>query len=194
MTDTWHLLLFHSLFPPHVSQLYNDGQMPLRSFAGVLSAELLQMADAEDAKLRMLQKRALSFDTSSGEDEEQDMDMDMDIDDGNIVNGSVNAVISNYYYMTNNGKRIDNCKRIDTKIDGNGNLHTLARFPVVQTGQKQKRRALVQKCNTCGKDSTMFCFECGICYCHSKGNSGHGRKCFQHHVPSRRGRNIHTSI
>ena len=168
--------------------------MPLRSFAGVLLVELLQMADTEDAKLRLMRKRTLTFEPNLDEGEEDEEDMDINtVHDTEIREDDVTGPPT-YCYITKHGKRIDNSRRIDTKIDGNGNLHTLVRFPVVQTGKKQKKRALVQKCDSCGKDSTMFCYECGICYCYSKGNSGHGRKCFQHHVPSRRDQNIHTSI
>ena len=192
VTDTWHLVLFHSLLPVQVSRLYNEGRVTLRSFAGILSAELLKLADIEDENSRILQKRQLAMSSDNEEDEVVNngtVVVDMDVDSGEVVTGP-----PSYFYMTKSGRRIDNCKRIDTEIDGNGNSHTLTRFPIVQTGKRQKRRALAQKCDTCGKDTTMFCYECGISYCYSKGNSGHGRKCFQHHIPSRTCRNVNTSL
>jgi len=192
VTDTWNLLMFHSLIPLHVSQLYNDGRMPLRSFAGVLSAELLKLADIEGKKLRLTQLRMQhswmdmsSSDDDNNEDEHDNVDMEADEDGDGLATPP-----PTYTYVNKHGKRINGCMLVDTFMDGNGRVHSLTRFPIVVTGKKQKRRAMVQRCDACGKDTTMFCNECGLPYCYSSGNSGHGRKCFQHHVPSRRQRNI----
>ena len=89
-----------------------------------------------------------------------------------------------YSYKTNTGVCINNCKPIDVIMDGI-EAHTLMRFAVVQKGSKQKRRARVQQCSECGKETTMFCNECGVPYCYSRGNNGHGNKCFQRHIPAR---------
>ena len=189
VTDTLHLMSFHSLFPQGVCQMYseNHGTIPVKSFAGSLAAQLLRMADIEDEEERMRQERSSwnlhlsssgeseGIETVSTEDGDQDKD-EMDEQDNSFTDIT---------YSTPAGKCINKCTSIKLFKDGNGGRHTLAKFPVVQTGKNKKKRARVQSCSICSKETTMFCMECGEAFCYSYGGNGHGRKCFQHHVPTR---------
>ena len=63
------------------------------------------------------------------------------------------------------------CTPVQTVLDGNGMEHTLERFPVVMTGSKKKRRARVQSCFICGRQSTMFCVQCKKLFCYIMNNN-----------------------
>ena len=171
--------------------------MPLKSFAGVLAAELLQLADREDEKMRMMQKRrvrmlenSLSEDCDDDQNESEDND---NLDDTNNTDEEIEVSKALDSFKTVSGVTIDGCKPLDVIMDGNGFSHTVTRFPVIQTGLRQKKRARVQACACCKKETTVFCHECGVPYCYSKGNNGHGRKCFHRHVPARRCRRVNLS-
>ena len=146
----------------------------------------------EDEKLRVGKKRRyatieISLSDKSAESSLPECTEVEDSEEGSvpsIQSGSVKRG-SDYSYKTNTGVHINNCKPIDVIMNGNGDAHTLTRFVVIQMGSKQKRRARVQQCRKCGKETTMFCNECGVSYCYSRGNNGHGRKCFQRHIPAR---------
>jgi len=87
-------------------------------------------------------------------------------------------------YVSPLGRRFEGCTIIDQFQDGNGNVHRMAKFPVVQTGKNMKKRARVQPCKDCGRETTVFCVECNKPFCHSYGNHGHGRTCFHQHIPT----------
>ena len=178
---------FHSLFPHHVCQQYNyaeeGGTIPMKPFAGALAAQLLKTADYEEEKERMRFKRSakvqevielsLSEETASTLTLPSNSSVDETIEDKNKV------------YKTLSGKRVENCIPLQDFVDSNGAIHTLAKFPVIQTGIKQKKRSMVQSCTICNKETTMFCINCWFAFCYSENNHGHGRKCFQRHVPRR---------
>ena len=90
-----------------------------------------------------------------------------------------------YYFVTSAGNRIERCKVLTTHKDGNGNMHALCKFLVIQTGKNMKKRSRVQNCKHCSKETTFFCFECQHAYCNCMSDKGHGRKCFIDHFPSR---------
>ena len=194
VTDSWNLIVFHSLFHPRVQHIYANGNMPLKSFAGILAAELLQLAEREDEKSRMAQKRNLRMIESSlnepTDDSSDVSDVIEEFEDNNNTEKEQEGSSLIYSFETASGATIDGCKPVDVIMDGYGKAHTVTRFPIVQTGLKQKKRARVQACACCKKETRIFCHECGVAYCYSKGNDGHGRKCFQRHIPSRTCRRI----
>jgi len=53
-------------------------------------------------------------------------------------------------YTTISDSVIVRCRPVEMYRDGNGLMHTLAKFPVVQTGKKKKRRSRVQSYVVCG--------------------------------------------
>ena len=180
VTDTWQLMKHHRLFPFGLKQQYrehDDGDVPIRTMAGHLAAQLLKKASMME-NATVSRKRVMSL-TDNSDSEEGGVDANESIYEVNDKDGLT--------YTTKAGKHIDGCKVISTFKDGNGQLHTLCKFPVVQTGKRLKKRARVQNCSTCSKESTFFCFECEKAFCYSEDNNtkGHGRRCFKHHVPSR---------
>ena len=193
MTDTWHLMSLHCLYPTSLSNKYDQDEhriVPLKTLAGMISAQLLQLAEKEEEREQMKRKRISThahwsstdeMDDSQEGEESQDTQDSFDM----TVNTQNEHEEDKIVYFTGAGKRIGKCVVIETHMDGNGNEHTLAKFPIVQTGLKQKKRTMVQPCDTCGRESTMFCVDCGIPYCFSKGIRGHGRTCFQQHIPTR---------
>ena len=181
VTDTWHLMSFHSLFPLPILKSYieSKGSIPIKAFAGALSAQLLKLADIEDEKERTIQKRTV-WDLVSSSSEDDDANLQKSSDEEENYNDDIN---NNLQYITNAGRVIKGCKPVKRFVDGNENIHTLAKFPIVQTGKNMKKRARVQSCKTFGKETTMFCVECGAAYCYSDNGNGHGRKCFCDHLP-----------
>ena len=166
---------FHSLFPHSITQQFNhlddDGTVPtvpIKSFAGALAAQLLILADMEEKKEkeRCERKRLYSIlDSASGDGDETVSTITLPTDI-NVEKKNDDAIS----YLLLSGKRINNCMPVKEFLDGNGNLHTLAKFPIIQTGLKQKKRSIVQSCHTCKKESTMFCVQCGQAFCFSEIN------------------------
>ena len=128
---------------------------------------------SEDSSTTATLPSDITNDTAEGEQEEED---------------------NNLTYVMMSGRRIEQCIPIKEFIDGNGMKHTLAKFPVIQTGIKQKKQARVQVCRACSKETTMFCFECGKPLCFSVDGRGHGRLCFQEHIPRRSSGRISSSV
>ena len=184
VTDTWHLMHWHRLFPFAVMQRFNfaeDGNrnMPIRTFAGSLAAQLLKKAKVLEEEQSLLTKRKVECISSDGESYEED---EMEINTNESIEEANNNGLT---YITNGGTELKGCKVVSTFKDGNGSIHTLCKFPVVQTGKKMKRRCRVQPCDVCCKETTYFCFECKKSFCYCEKDRGHGRKCFRHHVPTR---------
>ena len=65
-----------------------------------------------------------------------------------------------------------------------GNKHWVARYGKTVSQRSGKRYTMARKCNTCGKHTCCFCYQCGIPLCFSINSSGpsHGRNCFIEHV------------
>ena len=98
--------------------MYTNGHMPLKSFAGVLAAELLQLADKEDEKLRKAQKRVFrDLDTSTSEESYESVSESVEYEE--IDNTEEEHSV--YSYKTSSGVSIDGCKPVDLTMDGNGN-------------------------------------------------------------------------
>ena len=119
----------------------------------------------------------LGLDTSSSSEAETESIDDTSFDEDDVVKGIT--------YVSPLGRRFEGCTLIQTIVDGNGNSHAMAKFPVIQTGRSMKKRARVQPCAECGKETTLFCVDCNKPFCHSFGSHGHGRKCFHDHIPTR---------
>ena len=197
VTDTWHLMTFHSLFPYHICQRYvhifdelSTGMIPIQSFAGALAAQLIKLAQIEGEREIMGRKREYSILNGRSGDEESDITSTLSSDNSHDVDDVEVGLV----YTMPCGKKIQDCTLIKKFVDYDGKVHTLAKFPVIQTGLKQKKRCRVQQCRVCKKETTMFCFECGKPFCFSENGRGHGRKCFHEHIPSRTSSRISTSL
>ena len=189
VTDTWHLMHLHNLFPFPIMQRYNfteDGKrcMPIRAFAGNLTAQLLNKAKEIEEEERTGHKKR-KFDNAFLDGSDVQDDADIDINDNESIENTNDAKCDGLSFITNGGNEVKGCKVISTYKDGNGNLHTLCKFPVVQTGERKKKRSRVQPCKTCSKESMYFCFECMKSFCYCEKGKGHGRRCFIKHVPTR---------
>ena len=163
----------------------DDKEVPIKQLAGQLAAQLLKKASMIENEEADSRKRRIQY-VATSDDEEGGID-----EDGTETNDSINEVEDKkghgLTFTTKIGRKIKGCKLITTYKDGNGKLHTLCKFPVIQTGKNMKKRSRVQNCSACGKESTFFCLECqkAYCYCEDDNSNGHGRRCFKHHVPSR---------
>ena len=114
------------------------GTVPIKSLAGALAAQLLKLADIEGEQERIVYKRKFSvLDQSSSEDsststitlpwdENQDIRKEDEDEDVGVT------------YIMMSGKRIEGCTPVEEFVDGNGKVHTLSKFPIVQTGMKKK--------------------------------------------------------
>ena len=189
VTDTWQLMRHHRLFELGFKNQFkeNDNKdVPIKALAGQLAAQLLKRANKiEDELVESRKKRGRFVD---GSDEEEGEGIDQDgIEESESIDEVNDKEGHGLTFETKIGRKIKGCKLITTYKDGNGNLHTLCKFPVIQTGRNMKKRSRIQSCKTCGKESTFFCFECqkAFCYCEDDNAKGHGRRCFKHHVPSR---------
>ena len=185
VTDTWQLMGHHRLFPFSVSQRFHESEhrnVPIKAMAGNLAAQLFnkaKMMEEEEGALKpssLKRKRVEQINDDTFTEDDNDVESEYHDDDEDE---------KRYTFTTNAGKVIEGCRELISYKDGNDNKHTLCKFPVVQTGNNKKKRSRVQSCDSCGKETTYFCFECqkGFCYCSS--NKGHGRKCFIEHVPPR---------
>ena len=182
VTDSKHLMVLHRLFPLSVRKRFatiggDDRSIPLKSYAGTLAAQLLHRADIVEEEERMDRRKRtiLGSDVLSSDVETES------IDDTSSHEEDVMGIT----FVSALGRRFEGCTKIRAFTDGNGSNHTIAKFPIIQTGQAMKRRARVQPCWECGKETTLFCVECKKPFCHSFGSHGHGRKCFQDHIPTR---------
>ena len=149
----------------------------MKSYAGTLAAQLLKRADIVDEEERMVAKQTILEleSTSSSEADSESID-DTTLDEDDVIKGVT--------YVSPLGRRFEGCTIIQAITDGNGNNHSMAKFPVVQTGQNMKKRARVQPCADCSKETTLFCVECNKPFCHSFSSHGHKRKCFYDHIPT----------
>ena len=139
------------------------------------------MMEEEEGNAKARKRTIDDLDVSfSGEDDEDTANDE--IHSSSSVDGVYDG---EYSFITSVGNRIDKCREVMTCKDGNGCNHSLCKFPVIQTGEKMKKRSKVQNCSICSKETTFFCFQCQKAYCYSFSDKGHGRKCFMDHVPSR---------
>ena len=187
VTDTANLMHFHDLFPSSVRRRCEDTgdnrSVPLRSYAGNLASQMLKKADMIEEEARTTMARAISrMDSTSSEDTTV-------TDDSTQIQHENETIDNDITYISASGREYHGCLLIDTILDGKGCEHRLGKFPVIESGLKQKkRRARVQQCYLCGKETTMFCIDCNAAYCYSDNFHGHGRKCFQRHLPRRNNR------
>lgn len=171
VTDTWQLMNFHKLFPFPIMQRYNENEhrnVPIKAFAGNLSAQLLRKATEMEEAAAELRKRKY-YDSFPSEDSETgDITTSESIEEINNDEGDGLA------FLTNGGRLIEGCKVVNSFKDGNGGIHTLCKFPVIQTGKNMKKRSRVHACESCSKETAYFCYECKNAFCYCKKGSGHG--------------------
>ena len=119
VTDTWQLMIFHKLFPFPIMQRYNESEyrhIPVKAFAGILSAQLLRKAAKIEEAAAELRKRKY-YDLFSSEDSET----------GGITTSKSIKEINNdegdgLAFLTNGGRLIEGCKVVNSFKDGNGDI------------------------------------------------------------------------
>lgn len=203
VTDSKYLMCLHNLFPLSLRKRYADNggdarSIPLKTYAGTLSAQLLKRAEIEDEKERMSRKRMHSqLETSvssvSWSSDTTETFVGQSVDDDSSSDGC-KVPTSEVTYVSSLGRKFEKCIVLDKFVDGNGQVHHLAKFPVAVSGKNKKRRTKVQPCNACGKECTMFCVQCNKPFCHSFGSHGHGRRCFDGHIPKRSSTRLSTLL
>ena len=196
VTDTWLLMHFHRLFPFTVRQQYSDSadrMVPIKAFVGYLSAQLMKKADVLDEQERMKMKR-VSKQLVMMSSEDSDMSDMTTVTETTDDKDKLEDF--RFAYTRPSGHVIVGCSPVEIYRDGNGMTHTLAKFPVVQTGKRKKKRSRVQSCIECGKETTYFCYECKTVFCYVSPSNphGHGRKCFCNHIPTCTSSRISTPL
>lgn len=182
VTDTLNLMHYHRLLPLSVRKRYehydsDTKKIPVKAFAGYLSAQLLQMADKVAREEEMKIKEWIHApddscdDSTSTDNNKQRHDETMET----------------LIYDDGTHRPIEGCEIITIEKDGNGKKHSLARFPVVTTGRSKKKRRRTQPCHECSKATTWFCVQCNKPYCKRvmTKTKDHGRNCFHDHIPNR---------
>jgi len=186
VTDTWMLMHHHDLYPLHVKNRYTNSEqkkVPMKPFAGMLSGQLLYMAEelenAERVRLARLKRR------TQIENEFSNSDSEMNTEDEDGHGNALDDEMNNKYAMYDDGrgKVVKYCTRVRDFTDGNGNVHGLAKYPVM-IGKNNRRRGMVKQCHTCKKLTTCFCVKCMKPLCYSIINK-HSRRCFADHIPNR---------
>ena len=197
VTDVWHLMNHEMMLPLRVRQKFGceeDRVIPFRSFAGVVSGQLLKMADVLEAKaeLEAREKRkrevaALYAAAMSAVDVAAAVRPVPPIVVPVGHDGDANADAEYFTFDDGGFKPIGLCIPVRDYIDVNGDTHTMAKFPVVESRDKKRRRTMVKNCDMCGKAATVFCHQCQKPFCCSlcPNSTGHGRKCFHNHLPNR---------
>ena len=158
----------------------------MKAFAGILSGQLLHMAEeienAERHRFARLKRKSRNGNEFSDSDT-SDTESNTEEEDGN-VNTSDDEINEQYAkYDDGRGKVIKYCPRVRDFTDGNGVVHILAKFPVV-IGKNNRRRGMVKQCHTCKRLTTCFCVRCMKPLCYSMINK-HSRGCFANHIPNR---------